>query len=158
MISLLFRLINLALIAGVGVYLIRRFGMPRLKQGVSQHEQEKTILDREQATLKNLHVQLDRELITQENLCTELSAKVDQWQEYMLAKQAQAQQEQAQVYAALEKRYNQQQENYSLVHAVKQVTPVVQQQLEKELNEYYTNTGEAQEYIGAVVEHLRKST
>ena len=158
MVSFLFRVINLALVSGIGVYLFRRFALPHLHQGVIQENQAKSGLEREQIALKDLQVQLDQDIKTQDILCAQLSVKVDRWQQEVFAQQQHKQQEQVKMESALERRYVQQQENYSAMHMVKQLAPVVHQQLEQELIDYFADRQAAQEaYITIVIEHLKKN-
>jgi hypothetical protein len=155
MIDLLFQIINLGIIIGLGFYIFRYKMMPGLQ---TQLEQEQLIMQNlrdEHAQLMLSQTALEESVKAQDSECAILQKKIDQWKDRVAQYMSIEDAEEKRIFIALERKLELQSYNHALRARQKELAPAIVETLEKELKEYFSQQDKVDQYMRSAIVQLR---
>jgi hypothetical protein len=155
MIDLIFQIINLGIVIGLGFYIFTYKMLPGLRSKLEQEELIMRNLQDEHAELLLSQRNLEESLKEQDVECATLKTKIDQWKETVANQLRLEDVEAKRIFIAFEKKLEHQSYNHALKARQKQLAPVIVETLEKELKEYFSQRDKVNLYMTSAIESLK---
>lgn len=155
-VTIVFTIINLLVLAAFVWLIMKRGGIARLKDAMADQERVVTTLQDEQRSLVQLHATMKQEIADQQALCVHLSEHVDVWQKSFTEQQAARKKQRAERHNMLKDRWKKQQRGYNQLLLRKHAAPRVLEQTHKELVHSFADESLRKAYLDSVVSKLTK--
>ena len=155
-ISVIFRLINFAILIALFTYLFKRYALETLKESMAGEQEALSALqqNKEQLTLSSRLA--TQSLADQEQLCIVLARKVDAWQAVCNHELAQRQQEKERLLQQLIAKNQEQSDNVAFDSVQRHVLPIVLVKAKAQLQTMFESEEKGRVYIEQLVEQLKK--
>ncbi len=154
-----FRLINLAALIGVMIYLIKKYALPDLNQSIIEKEASvQSVIDQTHHLHEKAH-HLDADFKNQEHLAHELIRKVHAWKTQFEAQVNQREQERHERIEAAQEKVAIQQQMIKQMHLQNKVLPIAVEHAQKTLEQQFSNEQAGKDYISSIfsaIERARK--
>ena len=138
-IDLIFHLINLSVLIGIGIYLYLRFFKKTINAQIELQDSILESLDAEYNDLLNNQTELNNSIEWQKKKCEDLKLKVHQWKETVSNRESALQAEAHEHLKGVEQEMKIQAEAYELRNIKKQVAPIVKDELLSQVNSYFSD-------------------
>lgn len=157
-VAFVFRLINLAALIAVLVYLVRKYGLPELNKALAEQEQAVTDIKQQTQDLHTHAHKLDADLSAQEQLANELIRKVHAWKTQFEAQTVQHEQERERLIESAHQKAAIQQQTIRQLHLQNKVLPVAIEHAQKTLEQQFSSDQAGKQYIKSVINALERSS
>jgi hypothetical protein len=156
-VSIIFRLINFAIVAGAALYVFIYYGISFIKNKI---EERRTALEVLQA--KNQNVEHDKDLLidsirNQKITYQELMQKLHRWNEKFVHVLIMREQEKERLKNILQKRIDQQSQSINSMYMQKQIMPHAVELARVSLIEQYESKEKGNQFNARIIKHLQKS-
>ena len=156
-ISVIFRLLNFAIMVAIVVYVYYRNLHPAAKEVIHQEELKKEALVTQHDELLDKESELKKKLQDQKNECCYLLTKIDQWRERFDERQKQYENEREKAHERAQKRAQLQSEWLGRNLAYKQIVEHVVEIMREDLKNRFSDEDQQQKYIEQLIVFMRKN-
>lgn len=157
MVSVIFNFINVGLLILILLVVFKKYIYPDLKKALKENLNNKAKLRHKKEELQSMQILLDREIKNQDKRCKELMQKVNLWEEQTGIAQNLKESKQWAYYQEIKEKILIQESNYKEYKLKKSVTPYVEKQLQKSLEDYYSYDSNQEKYFENIINYIEKS-
>lgn len=157
MIDLLFHILNFAALVGVGCYLLKRYALVPLHQGIVVEKLQYTTLHKRCNELKKKREHFEIAYQLQEDSYQDLSEKMQQWRCCMQQKTDSLEQRRKIIEEAVHRRREQQVYDQKIHELHVRVVPQAVERARQELKRIFVSTEKEQQYLAPIFDYMRKA-
>jgi hypothetical protein len=154
LVSFIFRLLNFAVLGGLGVYLFKRHALASIHQQIKDKEIVISELKQHRDTLKETLRNLEQQAYEQSLTCSQLARKIDRWHNACVQQKYKENEERQRLITALNKKISLQYHNNTLQKLQQQKLPSVVVTSEQKLQQQFSSQDQGTEYIGKLLKFM----
>lgn len=156
-ISVLFRLINVAVTVGAAVYLFKRYGLNVVKNKIRARKQLLEDLHAQQVASEHQCKDKEQQIIEQHLLFQALQKKIEVWRQHFEQRVVEREHEKEHIRASLEKKVAEQSRFLNVRQMQQAIVPGAVKKAREELKAYFESEQAGRVYLAPIVNHIKKS-
>lgn len=156
-ITIIFRLINFAALAGLFYYIFIKYLLPDINSDIKNHEQKIEIQQESINQLENRSNQLSQQILDQEVLCSQLMQRVEQWRLAFERESEHKKHDLGELQMKTTMRFKKQQSMMAHKKIMSIVVPKALEKAEQEEISHFSHDTAHASYIREIIAHVKKS-
>ncbi|HZW61697.1 MAG TPA: hypothetical protein VFF04_05730 [Candidatus Babeliales bacterium] len=157
-ISIIFKLLNFAVLIGLFVYLFKNYFLDSIKEQMNAKEQFLADLKHQKEALKEQQKKLEQQIEAQDIVCADFGNKIERWQAAVHEEEIKKQKMREQLHAKLTKKIEYQAHQLSVEKIEKIIEPQALEHAKATLEKEFTAAPAGQRFIEQLINYMERGS